>query len=953
MTSPLAGSSGNFSHNQFFVGQKSRFQSLKKELYASMSTADSRMLETARALEGCAQTTIAHLTQVLKSAPTSQRGEIYAALEDIKSDYAKVYHTVLSSGLLQLSCLDIPHLQDAVAECEIVIDYVNKKNIPEALKWADKMRPDLQAVLVDKIKTKYGHLLQKLREAPPGTSLTEMMKIMKNLGFEVGVILKQLVEEVAKGLVSADRAFKSSFITQGFATSAADSPDLILKQIVKELTDRKGDPFARFKRLPLTVQESLADKIHQQLYPNATSRTQEAEDLVSMTFGSVDESSQARGCCQKALAELISELQTPQGFATSAADSPDLILKQIVKELTDRKGDPFARFKRLPLTVQESLADKIHQQLYPNATSRTQEAEDLVSMTFGSVDESSQARACCQKALADLIGELQTPQGSLSVERGPINLFNKALPIEQQVAQASENFEAVRASSEVRLVLQGYQYLLDLQTHVKRLDTKNSMKIPTLAMLQAQTEFLKERITTLIVENPSEVFQTAQREFVQIPPFGRVSSVDRMARNCDIIHQLAVGIGKVLGQGPIVRSAATTPHAMIEAYKQQYPYLEVAEELLLNCSLQTFPGLKNKGAVNCWANTLLQMMVTVPSLANIVKTVGSHYALRGESEKEQQAGRTLIEQIDLLTQSRDGHSPKSSADSERLRQALATLFVGMVESGPVQEDALNVLGFLVGRYEQIRPDQSLDLTKVPGFFKVVRAKHYQNLKAASGEASRYSSLGLNGVQQRDEVGSGITLNLSPLETKIKAFKLASSDLTPEVSEAREKALFVELVKGYFNPQVEEADTAKFIIDGELRECRVDGEQVRITHPPQEFMMSCNRFGHDRDGAFKLKHDRGLGEESEIKAPLFERFTLSAEYVGGADTTYEVDSFIVHVGELNRGHYYSYQKIEGKWYLFNDEQVRPASRGEIKDQLQLSYVQHYKKMEAVDPSAAKV
>ena len=46
-----------------------------------------------------------------------------------------------------------------------------------------------------------------------------------------------------------------------------------------------------------------------------------------------------------------------------------------------------------------------------------------------------------------------------------------------------------------------------------------------------------------------------------------------------------------------------------------------------------------------------------------------------------------------------------------------------------------------------------------------------------------------------------------------------------------------------------------------------------------------------------------------------------------DTTYELFALTVHIGSLNQGHYVAYTKRNGKWFLFNDEEVEQVKEVE--------------------------
>ena len=61
----------------------------------------------------------------------------------------------------------------------------------------------------------------------------------------------------------------------------------------------------------------------------------------------------------------------------------------------------------------------------------------------------------------------------------------------------------------------------------------------------------------------------------------------------------------------------------------------------------------------------------------------------------------------------------------------------------------------------------------------------------------------------------------------------------------------------------------------------------------------------------------------------------------SNLSYDLFGIICHDGSLNSGHYYSYIKIESKWYLFNDSQVSSFDESRISDLKSNSYILIYK------------
>lgn len=416
------------------------------------------------------------------------------------------------------------------------------------------------------------------------------------------------------------------------------------------------------------------------------------------------------------------------------------------------------------------------------------------------------------------------------------------------------------------------------------------------------------------------------------------------------------------------QAASTTPSTLQSHPSGQtvanFKPKPVATPTVVSTTPLVFPGLANQGSVDCWANALLQTIITVPSLTHAIRALGNHYKTHGESSSEKQAGQTLITEIDKLATSRAAHHPTTTASSRNVRDALVKLrFLPNYSlwQPAKQEDAHEYLFQLLARYERIQPPGSSLETTLPGFVTTQRIKNFESIRVLTQDelrdtkyqtpedrAKHLSTLSTDRNRIYPEIGyPEIKLNLNPFQRRLEALR----SMKPDQVATERVSLFAELIGHYFNPPIDSPDQADFLIGDAVHQCKARNERVCFQKPPEEFIMSIDRFTHPGSNrlGYKLKYFDG----TEINAPIFERFTLSSSYTGGADTSYEVDSFVVHTGNVSGGHYYSYQKLEGQWYCFNDTHVYPAKPKEVEEQLGLSYFQHYKKLEAVDSSAIKL
>ncbi|MCX6991320.1 MAG: hypothetical protein NTX49_09725 [Chlamydiae bacterium] len=359
--------------------------------------------------------------------------------------------------------------------------------------------------------------------------------------------------------------------------------------------------------------------------------------------------------------------------------------------------------------------------------------------------------------------------------------------------------------------------------------------------------------------------------------------------------------------------------------------------------VQTFPGLNNTCGNDCWANSLLQMMATVPSLQIIAHKVASALARSGRP------AAPVFNVLNQLIQDRKSHTSVSTANSHEFRLAIrGSLDQARAISILDQEDAFEVLRYILTAFDDLKETSTLDI-------QVNRTGHYaprpdlsitdpQRRKSPTQIDAEFSELSEGNKQTSAAVRE--LFILIPFGPHADLFR----GLQPADLDHNEAFFFNELMFNYFEPYIENGTTTSFKDPGArtLSVYQLQRETIQFTAPPEEFILSLNRFTsrlyYDSKGA-----PQSMRHKIDVKAPILQRFTIPEEYAG-ARATYEVDSFVCHSGSLGGGHYISYQKIDGNWYCFNDSRSHPAGADEVKRALQDSYFQHYKKLPAIDPGA---
>ena len=113
-------------------------------------------------------------------------------------------------------------------------------------------------------------------------------------------------------------------------------------------------------------------------------------------------------------------------------------------------------------------------------------------------------------------------------------------------------------------------------------------------------------------------------------------------------------------------------------------------------------------------------------------------------------------------------------------------------------------------------------------------------------------------------------------------------------------------------------------------------RINILSLPKNLIICIKRFGFDSSyNSYKINHPVEL--EETIEVPL--SINNDTEMV-----KYELVSIICHLGTLASGHYTSFVKINGEWYLANDKDISDVTFSEIVDiTLGKNYVHIYKKL----------
>lgn len=129
----------------------------------------------------------------------------------------------------------------------------------------------------------------------------------------------------------------------------------------------------------------------------------------------------------------------------------------------------------------------------------------------------------------------------------------------------------------------------------------------------------------------------------------------------------------------------------------------------------------------------------------------------------------------------------------------------------------------------------------------------------------------------------------------------------------------------------------------------EGEEYKVSHKNEKFAIGAlgskavDTSSLEKDTEQALKASSLAQEEKELAEALQkiremenqEELKIDTEgqvleYLKQGDLVYELYSVLVHSGSAMGGHYYAYIKSfeDGKWYNFNDSDVRPIDAADI-------------------------
>ncbi|MBS0653580.1 MAG: ubiquitin carboxyl-terminal hydrolase, partial [Verrucomicrobia bacterium] len=160
-------------------------------------------------------------------------------------------------------------------------------------------------------------------------------------------------------------------------------------------------------------------------------------------------------------------------------------------------------------------------------------------------------------------------------------------------------------------------------------------------------------------------------------------------------------------------------------------------------------------------------------------------------------------------------------------------------------------------------------------------------------------------------------------------------------QGNETPAFSYLLRQFFDsPALPDTPPATYLKGIGLFKYQLQRIQNQFQSVPNEFLLQLGRFRKEGPQDDPILHK----VNTPVAVPLV--LTLPPEAFASPITpppSYHLDSFIVHSGDLEGGHYFTYKKLEGQWWLCNDSHVEPVALQDIEGILSggmTTYLHHY-------------
>lgn len=435
-----------------------------------------------------------------------------------------------------------------------------------------------------------------------------------------------------------------------------------------------------------------------------------------------------------------------------------------------------------------------------------------------------------------------------------------------------------------------------------------------------QTNFTEEQKTILILAKKFIIDQmhlfyrkkTENEEFLldlitrmkKIYPVLAVANAKEIGNLMVILNDILTGLDKFPKLSSIYLAEIQAMAASLDELKAQnneplttsfrsinkilFPELKTKPAPQLNIPGLPPVGFDNTKYCNCWANSLLHLIITVPVYQKVYNSITSYFSGVGIGKKLQGVLMKYKECLsDQLTVPRHV--------SQNFREALSQLSKGKISASPyVQCDPHDAFMILLSIFQQIEPQHDLNL-----FCQIKKIKSYMPVGEPSFSDEDHKMMPENHCIEELESQASIDFEL-PQKQDID-FKILKQNF-------------------FNNPNASLSEPAYFQIADGIRHSFMTTEERQVfVKAPEQFMLTLKRFANTNTGLIKIN--------TKTQIPLEIDFT-SLETGEEKKHTYELVSMIEHIGDFQGGHYIHYQKFNNQWIKLNDARRELCSEEQI-------------------------
>ena len=438
-------------------------------------------------------------------------------------------------------------------------------------------------------------------------------------------------------------------------------------------------------------------------------------------------------------------------------------------------------------------------------------------------------------------------------------------------------------------------FLIELKTK-KFLDEHNQISD---TFLRSTEEFFKNEMKHLNTSHSA-----LQKAYSIL--YSHVSQYDSVIAKIELL-QIRREIVEEMGFGFKICQIRRTPglFTKIEAHPETFDYSEIQHDSTYDSDdMETFimprrqrpsqvatpnpatnatpyPGIINKTGNDCFLNSAFQLMIRTPLW---------NFLLNEANLANPANGQQLFDGLTNFNAFYQDTLSKTNLTTDQFRALLGF-------SATAQEDAAQALELIAENYT---------LDPISSFFKNAKTLDLDHKIILPNENPTHYS-----QYSQDTTFKG----------QVEPYFLLKIDLTAQADDSG-KVPFQDLLDLFLKPPHLDSEPIKFVYNGKVYQAPVTAEWLEPQKLANDLFLQVKRFKQENGDQVKLNIHLEIGSGS---------YTFT-------DKIYELTGFIVHYGKTTRGgHYMCFEKIEEKWFCFNDGDVTELPQEKLAEEFAKAYI----------------